>query len=661
VEKKSLYKIETNSEQLSLPGIELAKRFIRPISWSQSARRRPAESNAPLGRACKVWFSACVMLPEEGRIDVAERSAFSTYGKVLRNLEALRQRMKDLRPMAPRAEVRVSPDILGSVDDTIAEIEREVRSIETSGLDTPFVDLASRTATAFFVERSIHRFSERVLDELIAEVGAGSGALLLFRTQSTEAEVVAARNARKESVEHDPRVSRTIIGKIVEGLDSVLVRDARVDELLADEDSAQTLQLRSVLAIPLRFKDYLAGAIYLENPHEAGAFGEPDRELLLALGRLVAIFLNATLRLDEEIAARKRLYRELKGKTYFDGIVGSSRRMLDVIERVEQVGRTQTTVFIEGESGTGKELIARAVHKASDRSDKPLIVVNCAALPEELLEAELFGTEPGAFTGAVRRTGRCEMADGGTLFLDEIAELSKKLQVKFLRFLQERSFERLGGKQTIEVDVRLVAATNRDLRALVKAGEFREDLYYRIWVYPIELPALRERSEDIPLLIDHFVDVFSIQFGRARPAVEGEVFDCLRSYDWPGNIRQLENVVQRVVVENRGGPITVDDLPSEVHGAHRKVIELVKDPFRRLMSDPPRDYAVLKRRRNELQELAALLAQELEDRFVDFALGKTGGNISRAANEFGMHRTLIHKNLRSRRLKDAPPAGGDES
>ena len=184
--------------------------------------------------------------------------------------------------------------------------------------------------------------------------------------------------------------------------------------------------------------------------------------------------------------ARKRLYRELKGKTYFDGLVGSSPRMLEIIERIEQVGPTQATVLIDGESGTGKELVARAVHKASDRANKPLVVVNCAALPEDLLEAELFGTEPGAFTGAVNRMGRCEMADSGTLFLDEIAELSKKLQVKFLRFLQERTFERLGGKRTISVDTRVVAATNRDLREMVQQGEFREDLYYRLWVYPID-------------------------------------------------------------------------------------------------------------------------------------------------------------------------------
>ncbi len=587
----------------------------------------------------------------DSRNPVERRS--SPYQRVLHQLEGLHRRVKELLPIPARPGVTISPDILGSFDSAITELEQEVRSMGGHVLESPFVDLATRTASHFFEERSVYRFSERVLDELIVETGAGSGALLLFRSRSTDAEVVAARNGRRESIEHDPRVSRTIIREIAEGHDSVLVEDAQVDELLANEESAQQLKLRSVLAIPLRFKSYLAGAIYLENQHARGAFGEPDRELLLAVGRLIAIFLNATLRLDEEVEARKRLYRELKGKTYFDGLVGSAPRMIEVIERIEQVGPTQATVLIEGESGTGKELVARAIHKASDRADQPLVVVNCGALPEDLLEAELFGTEPGAFTGAVHRMGRCEMAHGGTLFLDEIGELSKKLQVKFLRFLQEHTFERLGGKKTIQVDVRVVAATNRDLRELVKSGEFREELYYRLWVYPIELPALRERKEDIPALVDHFVRVFALQMGKEAVAVEPEVDDCLRNYQWPGNIRQLENLVQRLVVENRGRPIVLDDLPEEVSGGPKRILRIAKDPFRRLMAEVPKDYAELKRRRNELQEVSAVYSQELEDRFVDYILDKGDGNISRAAKEFGMHRTLIHKNLRSRKDRDS--------
>jgi Nif-specific regulatory protein len=461
----------------------------------------------------KTWK---VAVPES-RNSVEGRT--SSYQKVLLHLRGLHQRVKDLGPAPAKREVTISPDILGSFDSTLSELEQEVVSMWASVLDTPFVDLATRTA-AHATERSVRRFSERALDIH----SRGTTALLLFRTPGTDAEVVAARNDRSESIEHDPRVSRTIIREIAQGLDSVLVEDAQVDALLANEESAQQLKLRSILAIPLRFKTYLAGAIYLENQHARGAFGEWDRELLLAIGRLIAIFLNATLRLDEEIEARKRLYREIKGKTYFDGLVGSSPRMMEVIERIEQVGPTQATVLIEGESGTGKELVARAIHKASDRAGKPLVVVNCAALPEDLLEAELFGTEPGAFTGAVSRMGRCEMADGGTLFLDEIGELSKKLQVKFLRFLQEHSFERLGGKKTIEVDVRVVAATNRDLRELVKKGEFREELYYRLWVYPIELPALRERKEDIATLVDHFARVFALQIGREPIVIVPEVY-----------------------------------------------------------------------------------------------------------------------------------------
>jgi transcriptional regulator with PAS, ATPase and Fis domain len=247
------------------------------------------------------------------------------------------------------------------------------------------------------------------------------------------------------------------------------------------------------------------------------------------------------------------------------------------------------------------------------------------------------------------------MAHGGTLFLDEIGELSRRLQVKFLRFLQEHSFERLGGKKTIEVDVRVVAATNRDLREMVKRGEFREELYYRLWVYPIEIPALRERKEDIPILVDHFARVFSLQMGKEPAEVEPEVYDCLRNYAWPGNIRQLENMMQRVVVENRGGPITLDDLPEEVSGARRRILKIAKDPFRRLMAEVPHDYTQLKRRRNELLEVAGVYSQEIEDRFVDSILAQADGNISRAAKESGMHRTLIHKNLRSR--KDREPEG----
>ena len=584
------------------------------------------------------------------RDPISEEGA--SYQKVLDGLKGLHQRLHDLSA-ARQQRPSVAPEILQKFDTAITDIEDELQTMGTGVLHSPFVDLATRTATHFFEERSARRFSERVLDDLLTEVGAGSGAVLLFRSAESEAEVMAARNDKHQSIEHDPRVSRTIIREIAAGNDSVLVDDAQVDELLANEESAQQLKLRSVLAIPLRCKDYLAGCIYLENQKASGAFGEKDLDLLRALGRLTAVFLNAALRLGEEVEARKRLYRELKGKTYFDGLVGSSPRMLEIIERIEQVGPTQATVLIDGESGTGKELVARAVHKASDRANKPLVVVNCAALPEDLLEAELFGTEPGAFTGAVNRMGRCEMADSGTLFLDEIGELSKRLQVKFLRFLQERTLERLGGKRTIKVDTRVVAATNRDLREMVQQGEFREDLYYRLWVYPIELPALRERKEDIPLLVDHFVNVFTIELGvKEPPQIEPEVYDCLRNHEWRGNIRQLENMVQRLVVENRGGSITLDDLPQEVSGTRKKILKIAKDPLKRLMAEVPRDYAQLKRRRNELQDLSGIYAQELEDRFVDYVLSQTDGNISRAAKESGMHRTLIHKNLRSRKGRD---------
>ena len=250
-----------------------------------------------------------------------------TYQSLLTGLSGLLGPVHAKSEGKPDDAITIEPDILASIVTVLGAVEDERKKTPGGVLHSPFVDLAIRSASHFFVERSVRSFCEKVLDEVIAEVGAGSGAFLLFQTSETEARVMAARNDRAESVEHDPRISRTTLREIASGNDSVLVHDARVDELLANEESAQQLELRSVLAIPLRFKDFLAGAIYLENQRASGAFGEQDLELLRALGRLIAVFLNVSLRLDKEIETRKRLYRELKGKNYFHGLVGSSPRM----------------------------------------------------------------------------------------------------------------------------------------------------------------------------------------------------------------------------------------------------------------------------------------------------------------------------------------------
>ena len=244
--------------------------------------------------------------------------------------------------------------------------------------------------------------------------------------------------------------------------------------------------------------------------------------------------------------------------TEFEGLVGSSATLRTVLDKVRVVSTTDTTVLIEGETGTGKELIARAVHMHSDRRQGPFVKVNCACIPAELLESELFGHERGAFTGAIaQRIGRFEAAHGGTLFLDEIGEMPLHLQSKLLRVLQEQEFERVGGSRTIRVDVRIVAATNRDLKAMVEESKFRADLYYRLAVFPVTLPPLRERREDIPLLARQFVQKHAARMGRNIKSIPAYALEALMNYDWPGNIRELQNVIERSVVLSNGPELKV--------------------------------------------------------------------------------------------------------
>jgi formate hydrogenlyase transcriptional activator len=237
----------------------------------------------------------------------------------------------------------------------------------------------------------------------------------------------------------------------------------------------------------------------------------------------------------------------------FEQLIGKSRTLDVVLEQVERVAPTDSTVLIQGETGTGKELIARAVHNVSSRCGRPFIKLNCAAIPDALLESELFGHERGAFTGAVaQKAGRFEMADKGTLFLDEVGDIPLALQPKLLRVLQEQEFERLGGTRTHQVDVRLVAATNRDLAGMVKRREFRDDLYYRLNVFPIQLPPLRARREDVPLLVAHFVEIYGRRMGKQIEQIPAETMSALSSYQWPGNIRELQNFIERSVILSAG-------------------------------------------------------------------------------------------------------------
>jgi DNA-binding NtrC family response regulator len=293
------------------------------------------------------------------------------------------------------------------------------------------------------------------------------------------------------------------------------------------------------------------------------------------------LLVERALRFKHLEAENTQLKRDLKRKYCFSNIVGTSPAIQKIYELIDKVADTDGTILITGPSGTGKELIARAIHYGSSRSEKPLVVINCGAIPEELLESEIFGHEKGAFTGAHKsRMGRFEMASGGTIFLDEIGEMSPALQVKLLRVLQEQTFERVGGMKTIHVDVRIIAATNQNLVDAINKGSFREDLYYRLNVIPIKVPPLKQRKTDIPLLIDHFRQKFSNGNRQSLKGISSRAMEALMQYDWPGNVRELENLVKRFSILCANKRVDIDDLPETIQVGlkeHRPVRPIILD------------------------------------------------------------------------------------
>ena len=405
----------------------------------------------------------------------------------------------------------------------------------------------------------------------------------------------------------------------ISGLDVLRQRESEKIEIPCIVITAHASVQTAVEAMKLGAFDYISKPFVLEDIH-------------LAISRLVDFS-----RLQEE---NRSLKSELRKKSTFnkralDKIIGTSASIQSVIKFVEKIADTDSTVLVTGESGTGKELIAKNIHYSSFRAGKPFVPLNCAAIPKDILESELFGHEKGAFTGAVNtRIGRFELANQGTLLLDEIGELAPALQVKLLRVLQEKEFERVGGIKTIKTDARIIAATNRDLEKAVKDGDFREDLYYRLNVIPLQLPPLRKMREDIPLMIDHFITHMSKRKGRSAPTISEETMKLLTSYHWPGNVRELENFIERMLILKEGEVVSPDDLPERIRS---RTVDRKSISREQALSSDGVDLNIM--------------LDEIENNMILQALEISRGVKSKAANLLGLNRTTLIEKMKKKAIE----------
>ncbi len=488
---------------------------------------------------------------------------------------------------------------------------------------------------------------DKIMDILRAERG------FIVKGDPDNFKTMVDRNITGEELaESEGTVSRTVVRKVLQSGEPAFVSDAQDDSLLASSKSIVDLGLRSILCVPLVIGDKPYGAIYVENRSMASCFMNKDLELLQELAELSASSIKNALNFLEiargaEGRSATRIGEDLRREYDFSMIEGKSRKMVEAMELVARVAPTDATVMITGESGTGKELIARAIFLNSNRKDMPFLTINCGALPTGLLESELFGHVKGSFTGAIsNKMGRFEAAHGGTIFLDEVGEMSPELQVKLLRVLQFGEFEKVGSYQVQKVDVRILAATNKNLSSMVEQGKFREDLFYRFKIIEVHFPPLRERPDDIPLLVDHFVKIYSEKLGKPIEQIDPQFMRCLERYPFPGNIRELEGIVQRAIILTKENHISASDLPPEVLECS-KITTGSKESFRPIIP-LARTNEELKTAREEASRRAIA---EVECAFLKVALEEAGGNITRAAQKTGMNRSLFQRMIKKHEIQ----------
>jgi Nif-specific regulatory protein len=481
-----------------------------------------------------------------------------------------------------------------------------------------------KTSTVINSVQSVEALGRKLLELTFEAVPAERGTFLSVAENSDQFASVFGWD-RVAGPVSPVQVSRTIVQRVLREGVAILANDRAGNEALGAADSLIAGRIKSVLCVPLVVFKKVLGAIYLDTKDPRAQFEEDHLQLMTAIAASAALSLKNVLQMAWLENENRRLQADIEIQ---HDMVGGSPRLHEVHQFIAKVAPTGSTVLITGESGTGKELVARAIHRNSARANKPFVAINCAALIETLLESELFGHEKGAFTGAVaQKKGKLEVADGGTVFLDEMGELAPALQAKLLRFLQEQEFDRVGGTRPIKVDIRLVAATNRDLGEAIQSGTFRKDLYYRLNVVSLTMPPLRERREDIPLLANYFAMIFSEKSKRKINGISDEARACLLAYDWPGNVRELGNAIERAVVLGSSDLVLPEDLPEAVLEARPRTGTSASTYY------------------------AAII--EAKRQLILRALDQANGNYIDAAKLLGMHVNYLHRLIKNLNLKQA--------
>ena len=476
----------------------------------------------------------------------------------------------------------------------------------------------ARIATALTAIQDLAGLGRPWLEPVLEALGATRGAVVLLGTGD---QLLGLCGVNRASGRTPVRITRALLNKVLQESVAVVASPTRDAAIGAGGYAVVT---------PLRAFDRVLGALYVEVDHGDVAASDGPLRFLVAVGATAALAL-AHARQAQQAQAEAFYQRVQEDRRH--RMIGWSPTMRRLSRQIARAAPTDSTILITGDSGTGKELVARAIHRNSRRASKPFVVVNCAAIPDTLLESELFGYERGAFSGAVAlKRGRLELAEGGTLFLDEIGELSPAMQAKLLRVLQEHEIERLGGIKPIRIDFRLVAATNRDLEVVVRRGVFRQDLFFRLRVVVLHVPALRERREDIPALGQHFLEKYAQAAGRPKVSISPAALSALTAHDWPGNVRELEHAIERAVALGDGDVVHLHDLP-----------ELVGDGAR--VAAPDADltfHAGVQARKKEL---------------ILQAVKRTGGNLTAAAKSLGLHPNYLHRLIATLQLRGSIKAG----